>query len=150
MLRTSLLAVPLLVVGLLAGCGDDGGDGGGGAADAPKNATVEEFCQPFVDMYQDVVAKGEDIADEDAVRIARDTADKSREAGTPEDVPEDARKGWELVIEKLSELDEDATTEEVQAAQNLSEEEQKYSDALARYVASKCADAMAGAMGGAS
>jgi len=60
------------------------------------------------------------------------------------------RKGWELVIEKLSELDEDATTEEVQAAQNLSEEEQKYSDALAQYVASKCADAMAGAMGGAS
>ena len=65
-------------------------------------------------------------------------------------MPEDARKGWELVIEKLSELDEDATTEEVQAAQNLSEEEQKYSDALAQYVASKCADAMAGAMGGAS
>ena len=148
-MRISLLAVPMLVVGLLAGCGDDGG-GGGDAADAPKNATVEEFCQPFVDMYQDVVAKGEDIADEDAVKIAKDTADALREAGTPEDMPADARKGWELVIEKLSELDEDATAEEVQAAQNLTEEEQKYSDALAQYVASKCANAMAEAMGSAS
>ena len=65
MKRISLLAVPLLVVGLLAGCGDDGGDGGGDdAADAPKNATVEEFCQPFVNMYEDVVSKGEDISDD--------------------------------------------------------------------------------------
>jgi hypothetical protein len=147
MKRISLLAVPLLVVGLLAGCGDDGGDDAGNAADAPKNATVEEFCQPFVDMYNDVTDKGADISDADAVAIAKDTADKLREAGTPEDMPEDARKGWELVIEKLSELDEDATKEEVQQAQNLTEEEQKYSDALAQYVASKCADAMADAMG---
>jgi hypothetical protein len=147
MKRISLLAAPLLVVGLLAGCGDDGG---GDAADAPTDATVEEFCQPFVDMYQDVVSKGEGISDADAVKIAKDTADKLREAGTPEGMPEDARKGWELVIEKLNELDENATKEEVQAAQNLSVEEQKYSDALAQYVASKCADAMAGAMGGAS
>ena len=47
MKRMSLLAAPLLVVGLLAGCGDDGG---GTTADAPTNASVEEFCQPFVDM----------------------------------------------------------------------------------------------------
>jgi hypothetical protein len=147
MKRISLLAVPLLVAGLLAGCGDDGGDDAGDAADAPKNATVEEFCQPFVDMYNDVTDQGADISDADAVAIAKDTADKLREAGTPEDMPEDARKGWELVIEKLSELDEDATKEEVQEAQSLTEEEQEYSEALAQYVASKCADAMAGAMG---
>jgi hypothetical protein len=82
------------------------------------------------------------------VKIAKDTADKLSEAGTPEDMPEDARKGWELVIDKLADLDEDATKEEVQEAQNLTEEEQKYSDALAKYVASNCADAMADAMGG--
>ena len=147
MKRMSLLAVPLLVVGLLAGCGDDGGDGGDGAADAPKNATVEEFCQPFVDMYDDVVAKGAEISDADAVTIAKDTAEKLREAGTPEDMPEDARKGWELVIEKLADLDDDATKEEVQAAQNLSQEEQEYSHALAKYVAENCADQLAGAAG---
>ncbi len=149
MKRISLLAVPMLVLGLLAGCGDDGGDGGGDdAADAPTNATVAEFCQPFVDMYTDVVDKGEDLTDEDAVTIAKDTAAKLREAGTPEGMPEDARKGWELVIEKLADLPDDATKEDVEAAQNLTAEEQEYSEALAQYVAEKCADAMAGAMGG--
>ena len=65
-------------------------------------------------------------------------------------MPEDARKGWELVIEKLADLPDDATKEDVQAAQSLTAEEQEYSDALAQYVAEKCADAMAGAMDGAS
>ena len=84
MLRISLLAAPLLVVGLVAGCGDDGG-GGDDAAEAPKNATAEEFCAPFVDMYNDVVAKGEDISNTDAVKIAKDTAEKLEAAGTPEE-----------------------------------------------------------------
>ena len=112
MQRIFLLAVSMLVLGQLAGCGDDGGD-------APKNATVEEFCRPFVDMYTDVVDKGKDLTDEDAVTIAKDTAEKLREAGTPEGMPEDARKSWELVIEKLADLPDDATKEDVEAAQNL-------------------------------
>jgi hypothetical protein len=89
-----------------------------------------------------------DLTDEDAVTIAKDTAEKLREAGTPEGMPEDARKGWELVIEKLADLPDDATKEDVEAVQNPTAEEQEYSDALAQYVAEKCADAMAGAMSG--
>ena len=139
MMRMSLLAAPLLVVGLLAGCGDDGA-GGDDAADAPSDASVEEFCQPFVDMLQEVSAQGEDLSDEDAVRLAKETADKLREAGTPADMPEDARKGFELVVEKLAELPDDATKDEVEKAQQLTEEEQTYSTALSQYIASKCAD----------
>jgi hypothetical protein len=139
MVRMSVLAAPLLVVGLLAGCGDDGA-GGDDAADAPSDASVEEFCQPFVDMLQEVSAHGEDLSDADAVRLAKETADKLREAGTPEDMPEDARKGFELVVEKLAELPDDATKDEVEKAQQLTEEEQTYSTALSQYIASKCAD----------
>ena len=138
MMRISLLATPLLVVGLLAGCGGDGGDAD--AAEAPSNATVEEFCQPFVDMLTEISAQGEDISDEDAVKLAKETADKLREAGTPEDMPEDARKGFELVVAKLADLPDDATKDEVEKAQELTEEEQKYSTALSQYIASKCAD----------
>jgi hypothetical protein len=136
MKRMSLLAAPVLAVGLLAGCGDDGAD----AADAPSNASVEEFCQPFVDMLQEVTEQGEDISDEDAVALAKETADKLREAGTPEDMPEDARQGFELVVKKLADLPDDATKDEVEKAQALTEEEQKYSDALSKYIAEKCAD----------
>ena len=139
MMRMSLLAAPLLVVGLLAGCGDDGA-AGADAADAPSDASVEEFCQPFVDMLQEVSAQGDDLSDADAVRLAKETADKLRETGTPADMPEDARKGFELVVEKLAGLPDDATKDEVEKAQELTEEEQTYSTALSQYIASKCAD----------
>ena len=142
MMRMSLLAAPLLVVGLLAGCGDGGADSSGGAdaGDAPGNASVEEFCQPFVDMLKEVSAQGDELSDADAVRLAKETADKLRETGTPEDMPEDARKGFELVIAKLADLPDDATKDEVEKAQQLTEEEQAYSTALSQYIASKCAD----------
>ncbi len=142
MMRMSLLAAPLLVVGLLAGCGDGGADSSGGAdaGDAPGDASVEEFCQPFVDMLEEVSAQGEDLSDADAVRLAKETADKLRETGTPADMPEDARKGFELVIAKLADLPDDATKDEVEKAQQLTEEEQAYSTALSQYIASKCAD----------
>ena len=142
MMRMSLLAAPLLVVGLLAGCGDGGADSSGGAdaGDAPGNASVEEFCQPFVDMLEEVSAQGDELSDADAVRLAKETADKLRETGTPADMPEDARKGFELVIAKLADLPDDATKDEVEKAQQLTEEEQAYSTALSQYIASKCAD----------
>ena len=142
MMRMSLLAAPLLVVGLLAGCGDGGADSSGGAdaGDAPVNASVEEFCQPFVDMLEEVSAQGDELSDADAVRLAKETADKLRETGTPDDMPEDARKGFELVIAKLADLPDDATKDEVEKAQELTEEEQRYSTALSQYIASKCAD----------
>ena len=139
MMRMSLLAAPLLVAGLLAGCGEDGA-GGADAADAPSDASVEEFCQPFVDMLQEVSAEGEDLSDADAVELAKETADKLRETGTPADMPEDARRGFELVVEKLAELPDDATKDEVEKAQELTEEEQTYSTALSEYIASNCAD----------
>ena len=139
MMRMSLLAAPLLVAGLLAGCGEDGA-GGADAADAPSDASVEEFCQPFVDMLQEVSAQGEDLSDADAVQLAKETADKLRETGTPADMPEDARRGFELVVEKLAELPDDATKDEVEKAQELTEEEQTYSTALSQYIASNCAD----------
>jgi hypothetical protein len=142
MMRMSLLAAPLLVVGLLAGCGDGGADSSGGAdaGDAPGTASVAEFCQPFVDMLEEVSAQGDELSDADAVRLAKETADKLRETGTPDDMPEDARKGFELVIAKLADLPDDATKDEVEKAQQLTEEEQAYSTALSQYIASKCAD----------
>ncbi len=134
MKRIAMLAAPLLAIGLLAGCGDDAAE----AQDSPKDATVEEFCAPWVDLITNFSDK-EDISDEDAVKLARDTADKLREAGTPKDIPADARKGFELIIKKIDDLPEDASKQEVEDFQKLTDEEQKYSDALFAYLAQTCA-----------
>ena len=82
----------LLVAGTATACGGDGGDAGG----APEDASVEEFCKPFTDAADD--AKVGDVADE------------LRDVGTPEDIPDDARKGFEFLIENAEDLDKNQET----------------------------------------
>lgn len=91
-----------LVLMAAAGCGggDDGdsggsgngnggdGDSGGSApvgADAPRDASVEDFCATF-EATSGLVA-GEKAAEQLAA------------TGTPPDIPEDARRGFELLID---------------------------------------------------
>ena len=79
----------LLVAGTATACGGDGGDAGG----APEDASVEEFCKPFTDAQADEDAKVADVADE------------LNHVGTPEDIPDDARKGFEFLIDNAEDLD---------------------------------------------
>ena len=93
--RAWMAAVVLMTA---AGCGggDDGGsDGGGGengdsggsvpsSSDAPRDATVEDFCATFE-------ATSMTSGDEAAVELAR--------TGTPSDIPDDARAGFEFLID---------------------------------------------------
>ena len=144
MKRTPLVAALFLVLGLLVGCGSSdsstAADDGGSAGGPPTNASVEEFCGTFLDLIEQASQAGEKISDEDAIALAKDLADKLSEVGTPEDMPEDARRAFETAIEKIQGIPDDATKDEVEKAQQLTEEEQAYSTALSQYIASKCAD----------
>ncbi len=143
MKRISLVAVLLLLLGLVAaGCGgggdDSAADGGGGVADAPKNASVEDFCGAFLDLIQQASAAG-DMTDAEQVALAKDLAAKLQKVGTPEDMPEDAREGFEKALQLINDLDEDATPEEMeQANEDLTEEEQANQEALSTYISEKC------------
>ena len=143
MKRTPLVAALVLVLGLLVGCGssdsstatDDGGSAGG----PPTNASVEEFCGTFLDLIQQASAAGEKISDKDAIALAKDLADKLSEVGTPEDMPEDARRAFETAIEKIQAIPDDATQDEMQAAAaDLTEAEKKDQEALSTYITSTC------------
>jgi len=145
MKRFSLLAALLLVLGLLAGCGSsdsdaDGGSGsGGGVADAPKNASVEDFCGAFMDLIEQATQPGAELSDADQVKLAKDLSKKLQEIGTPEDMPADARKGFEKALQLIDDLSEDATPEEMEKASgSLTEEEQANQSALSDYISKKC------------
>ena len=144
MKRLSLLAALLLVVGLLAGCGGDdssAADGGSGdsAGAPPTDASVEEFCGAFLDLIQQAQAAGQDISDADAIKLAKDLAAKLAEIGTPADMPAEARRAFEKAIERINDLPDDATREEMdKAAGELTEEEQKDQEALSTYITQKC------------
>jgi hypothetical protein len=145
MKRTSVLAVLLLVLGLVAGCGGSNssatGDGGDAASGPPQNASVEDFCGAFLDLIQQVSQAGDDITDEQAVKLAKDLADKLSEVGTPADMPEGARRAFETAIAKIRATQDDATREEMtKAAQDLTDEQKQDQQALSDYITEKCMD----------
>jgi hypothetical protein len=141
MKRVWLLVVSVLLAGLLTGCGssDSSGGAGGGAGASP---TVKEFCQPFVDMVQTLTTKGATMSDADAVKLAKDLAQKLKDVGTPADMPADAKRGIETVVEKLLALPDDATKDEIQAAQDLTDAQKADSQALGDYITKNCVSAL--------
>lgn len=80
---------------VLVACG-----GGPEGADAPANAAVEDFCNAIGDL---------DVADPEEL------VDSIAEVGTPEGIPEDARAGFEVMIDEatadeISDADQDKVT----------------------------------------
>ena len=166
MKRTSLpvtvLAVLLLVLGLVAGCGGSDSSGGGDAGDdtsssadgPPTDASVEDFCGTFLDLIQKASQQGSDVSDADAVELAKEAADKLSEVGTPEDMPAEARRAFEKAIELIRSIPDGATQKEMDdIAADLTAEQQKDLQALTAYVTEKCMGQLApsdGASDGAS
>jgi hypothetical protein len=147
MKRMSLFAALLLVLGLVSGCGGSdssnagSADDGGSAAGPPTDASVEEFCGTFLDLIEQASQAGSDISDADALELAKGAADKLSEVGTPEDMPEDARRGFETAIEKIRSIPDDATQKEMDAiAADLTADQQADLQALTAYVTKTCMD----------
>ena len=145
MKRTSLVVVLLLALGLVAGCGGDDSstagadDGGGSAGGPPTNASTEEFCGTFLDLIEKASQQGSDVSDADAVKLAKEAADRLEEVGTPEDIPADARRAFEKAIELIHSIPDDATVKEMdEIAADLTEEQQADLQALTAYVTKTC------------
>ena len=102
-------------------CGDDGGG-------APEEASVEEFCKPFTDAQADADAKVADVADE------------LKEVGTPKDIPDDARKGFEFLIDNAEDLDKnsDDLDDEEAFKDKYGDEEFAQIEAFIEYLAKTC------------
>ncbi|RYP88714.1 hypothetical protein EKO23_02195 [Nocardioides guangzhouensis] len=118
-MRVALVGAGMvLMAGMLAGCGDD----------APENASKEDFCDAF-----------------EAVGSAGDDFDKGKErlqdlkdTGTPEDIPDDAREGFDILLGVVE--DADSADEVDKAAEDLSKEDTKKVEAFTTYTIKKCTD----------
>jgi len=135
--KLSLLAAMALLLGFLAGCGDDssGGSDGGDS----NSTSAEEFCGVFLDMAQTAQEQGADASDADALKLLKDLADKLEEVGTPEDMPEDAQDGLQLLIDKIKDLPDDATAEDLaKVEEDFTDEDKANQEALQTYLGEKC------------
>jgi hypothetical protein len=128
--RTSArLAALTLVVGAAAACG----------VDSPTDATVEEFCETYQSVFTDAVVLGEDPSAGESVAFMKAWGDRLQEVGTPEDIPDQAREGFEVTVEALQDLDDDASMDDIaNLEQGLDEEAQAAGQAFAEYVGQTC------------
>jgi hypothetical protein len=126
--RLALAGASLVLIGAMtAACGGDGA--GDGASGAPDDASVTEFC--------DAIKKtGENTDDVDATKKSYEDL---VEVGTPEDIPEDARKGFEVLADAVEEADAD----DKEAPYAGDEEKEKQVSAYITYVSEVCAEAFA-------
>lgn len=139
MKKPALLAASLvLVAGTASGCG-------GGP---PTDASTEDFCGAYTDA-QNMEALEEldpEAPPEDQAKIVVDAlkeqAEKLEEVGTPEDIPDDAREGFEIVLEEVGNLDEDEVAEAIKNEDdefgNPSDSDKEKTDALEEYVDETC------------
>jgi hypothetical protein len=125
-MRVRLVAAPLLLTAaLVAGCGsDDGGDDSSGGS-ASEETTTEEFCEAY--------AAVEETSEFDETK---DAIGELSDMGLPEDAPEDAVAGFEV----LANLAEEASDEKeaTELGQDVDAEGQEKVNAFFTYSTETC------------
>ncbi|HEY3013982.1 MAG TPA: hypothetical protein VGJ41_02670 [Nocardioides sp.] len=117
MKKTILTATMMLVAGTTAACGGS----------APKDASVDDFCQEYT--HSEDNESGEDAAK------------RLEDVGTPKDMPDDARHGFEVIIKLAKKDDGDMSDEDKQKEyDDLSDDDKDDVDAFLSYASEKCAD----------
>lgn len=114
----------------VTGCGSD---------DPPAAASEDDFCANFAEFDKTLESFGDDPDVGVVVKAMKEIADDMVDTGTPEDMPDDARAGFEFTIDRFQSLDDDASEEDVVAlGEDISETDEKNSAAFDEYLASTC------------
>lgn len=131
----SAAAVLALVGAVVVGCSDAGAGGGGDGA-----PSVRAFCAGLGDFESQVDAT--DPADDlpgyiDGMQTA---ARALGDLGVPGDVPDDARRGFEVTMARIDALSPSAGLDDLSELGDVSEEDQASLDALDDYIERSCPD----------
>jgi hypothetical protein len=129
------MKLPLLAAGLVLVAGTATACGGG----APTDASKEDFCDEIINIAETSAAVALDTPTEDRIKEMKAAFADLEEVGTPEDMSDDAREGFELITESVADVDDDASAEELEkAGDDFSGDDEKKTDAFGAYVAENC------------
>lgn len=134
--KLALLATTALLTALAAG-----GGSGGGASGAPTDASADDFCAAFIGVF---TGDGGDTASITGADI-NDWGEALADTGTPDDITDDARAGFEIITEYASEVDSNADIGDIEDP-DVSGDEQDQVDAFLEYAGTTCAQAMQDAL----
>ncbi|GAA2140684.1 hypothetical protein GCM10009844_10560 [Nocardioides koreensis] len=136
-----LIAAALLSLGgVAAGCGDNS-DSTESASSTPTSASSSPTSAPTDGTSDDLCTA---LTAGSSIKDGADVADFAaglEKAGTPTDIPTEARKGFETYVGVLEDVDPKATAKDLQNMKNvdLSKEEQTNVQAFLGYASQTCA-----------
>lgn len=80
-----------------------------GGSSAPSDASVEDFCKAVkAETGGEEIAKAAEAKDYDKVAdLLKERVEGIEEVGTPEDIPDDAREGFEIQVDAASDISGD-------------------------------------------
>ena len=130
------VAAPLLLLGSLTACGG-----------APTDASKKDFCKVH-NAEPDLGGLDENSSNKEIAKVFKKELDKitedAEETGTPEDIPDDAREGFELTLEKAKDLSEDdiekAIKDEEDPFEDFSGDDKKKVQAYDDWASDYCGD----------
>lgn len=126
-LKPALVAATLILVGgTTAACGG-----------APDDASQADFCDAYVGGTADILKAGDD--DKKMAAAVNDWGDKLEDTGTPDDIGEDARKGFEAVVDEAKDVEAD-DVKDFESQDAFDGDEKGQVEALGKYVGDNCAD----------
>ena len=124
-----LLAVP----GLMS-CGGADGDG---PREGKDEVSVEDFCVA-AETFENTFTETDTTNLSEGVHALKDAAQELKDVGTPEDIPDDAREGLVLTLDKLIGLPDDATQADLMEVLDFTDEEKARSMAFEDYLNATC------------
>jgi hypothetical protein len=142
--RLTVTSAVLLVGAVTAACG-------GGGSGAPGDASEDGFCEAanslLTDLMPEDLSTPEVPSDEDMAEAVKDWGSRMEEVGTPEDISDDARAGFEAVLDQIEDIEaSDFSAENLEelgdGGAEASEEVQRQAEAFGDYVTETCGDPM--------
>ena len=133
---TARIATVVLLLGGLAACSGDDGDGD--AADAPRDASKEGFCKEYNGLYDRLM--GQSPGDPSSgIKGLKDWADDIEDYGTPKEMSDQARKGFEVVIGTVEDVSADAKPQDLEKlGDDLSAADEKAAEAFGEWTDDNC------------
>ena len=123
--RTGIAVGTLVLAGALTACGSGSSSASGDGAGSPTDASEEAFCKTFDELAGDVSPE--------------EAADKLSEVGTPGDISSDAQHGFQVLVDHLRQLPDDAKESDItEMARGLSGSDRADVTAFISYYAQTC------------
>ena len=134
-LGLALGAVLLAVPGLVSCGGDDDGSGADGSDRTV--VSVDDFCAA-AEKFESTFNETDTTNFPEGADLLKEAAQELKDLGTPEDIPDDAREGLALTLDKLIALPDDAEESDLLDVLDFTEDERAKSMAFEDYLDGTC------------